>query len=212
MDLKEWAYMDIKSKILNNDYKVGEQLFIEKICKELDISRTPVREALLRLQAEDYVYAASRVGFFVKGMTKDDFDDLFELREMIECKAAKNAAQDLTPQDEERLGKMQEISRNALNEKDLKTFNEMEQEIHNLISNYLKNKRVRKLLEDMKDQIHRERMLALMNPENVEMSLKEHDEIINALIKRDAKKAEKAMQNHLNKVKGRLTQSTWMNT
>jgi DNA-binding GntR family transcriptional regulator len=66
-DLKNWAYETIKRKILDVEVNAGDQLRIEVLAEQLGTSRTPIREALLKLETEGLVRAASRVGFFVRG-------------------------------------------------------------------------------------------------------------------------------------------------
>jgi DNA-binding GntR family transcriptional regulator len=88
-DFKTWAYESIKDLIINNQFGPGTQLKVEELENSLNISRTPIREALLALQNEGLIEIKSRVGFFVKGITKKEFNDLFEMRELLEVCAIK---------------------------------------------------------------------------------------------------------------------------
>jgi len=203
-DLKNWAYETIKRSILNSEMNAGDQLRIESLAEQLEISRTPIREALLKLESEGLVRSASRVGFFVRGLTKHDLQELFELREILESYAAEKAAEHVDEQDVQRLGEFQERAAKAISAGNMSEFMAMEVEIHSLILKKAGNSRLMKMLESIKDLIQRERMLSLQSPENIEESFKEHQVVINLLKKKDAKMAGKMMRSHILAVKERM--------
>ena len=203
-DLKGWAYDTIKQVILNSQVRPGEQLHIEKLAEKMNVSRTPIREALLRLEGDGLVESASRVGFFVKGITKRDLRELFELREITEGYAAEKAASLLTDDDLAQIDSLQKEAVSAVEQKNLPKFNEMEIALHTFIIKKSQNRRLLKLIESLKDLIHRQRFLALKSFENVKKSLNEHQLIINALHKRDGKLAGELMKKHICAVRNRL--------
>ena len=100
-DLKDSVHSMIKEMILDQDLKPGDQLPVEALALEMKVSRTPVREALLRLENEGLVRAVSRVGFFVQGISKQDLHELFELREITEGYAAGKSALRMSEKDVE---------------------------------------------------------------------------------------------------------------
>ena len=203
-DLKDWAYDTIKQVILNSQVRPGEQLRIEKLAEKMNVSRTPIREALLRLEGDGLVKAASHVGFFVKGITKRDLRELFELREITEGFAAEKAAPLLTDDDLAQIDILQREATSAVKQGNLPEFNEMEIALHTFIIKHSQNRRLLKLVESLKDLTYRQRFLALKSLENVKKSVKEHQAIINALHKRDGKLAGKLMKKHICAVKYRL--------
>ncbi len=203
-DLKDWAYENIKQVILNSQILPGEQLHIEKLAEKMSISRTPIREALLKLQSDGLVRAASRVGFFVSGITKRDLRELFELREITEGYAAEKAAPLLTDDDLAQIDNLHKKGVSAVEKGDLSEFNEMEIALHSFIIQHSQNRRLLKLIESLKDLTYRERLLALKSIENVRESLAEHKKIVDALHKRDAKLAGQLMKAHISNVKQRL--------
>lgn len=118
-ELKDWAYARIKRDVLTGKYIPGEQLRVEELAETMKISRTPVREALLMLEHESLINVAPRVGFFVKGITKQEIQELFELRELIEGYAAEKAATHLEPKDLEGLEALLREGQGAFDRGDL---------------------------------------------------------------------------------------------
>ena len=203
-DLKNWAYETIKKEILNLRIQPGEKLFIDKLSGQLGISRTPIREALLRMENEGLVNAFSRVGFFVQTITKQDLRELFELREITESFAAEKAAPFLTNADLAHIDALHKSSTLAVEQGNLNDFNEMEIALHTFIIKHSQNRRLLKLIEGLKDLTYRERILALRSIDNIRSSLDEHRRIIDALLNKDGRLAGERMREHVRNVCERL--------
>lgn len=204
MDLKDWAYETIKQLILTFNVKPGEQLRIEDLSKNMKISRTPIREALLRLENDDLVEANSRVGFFVKEITKRDLRELFELREITESFAAKKAALLLTDDDIAWINRLQKEAVSAVERNRLNEFNDKEVALHTFILEKSQNQRLLKLVESIKDLTYRQRLLALKSIDNVKRSIAEHQKIITALQNKNSELAGQSMSEHINSVQNRM--------
>lgn len=91
VDLTKWVYGNVKQLILDNELPGETQINIDDMSKQLQVSRTPVREALL-LRNEGLVRIQPHVGCFVCNITKDEFREVFQLRSVIECYAASRVA------------------------------------------------------------------------------------------------------------------------
>lgn len=211
--LKDWAYETIKKLILDLAFSAGEQLDVKALSEKMRISRTPLREALLRLESEGLVRAEPRVGFFVSGVTKQDLRELFELREITEGYAAEKAARRLTDSDFDHLEELQRSSEEAVGVGDLERFTEVEIGIHSLILNSSQNRRLLQMIESIKDLTYCERMMAVRTQEeakkslilaNVSESVREHRRIVDALRQKDCALAGRAMVDHIRAVKTRL--------
>jgi DNA-binding GntR family transcriptional regulator len=203
-DLKEWVYHTIKKLILDSEYEAGEKLHIESLSAQMGISRTPIREALLRLQNEGFVRAEPRVGFFVQELTRRDLEELFELRELIEGYAARRAARKITDRDSERVQALQAESERAVARGELDVFLRLEIELHDLVIERSENRRLAQLLEGIKELTARARQISVQSPDNVRQSVAEHRLLVDALSERDARLAEKSMKDHLRAVRRRL--------
>lgn len=205
-DLKNWAYETIRKMILNLEIDAGEQLHIEALSEKLGISRTPIREALLKLESEGLARSESRVGFFVQGITKKSLNELFELRELLESYAAERTAASIEKRDIDYLENLQKQSIRAVKSRNLTKFMETEISLHGLIIDKSKNLRLIKMVESIQDLTYRERALSLKSENNVMQSIKEHQRIIDSLKRKDAKLAGRMMREHISAVKERLIQ------
>jgi len=204
VDLNEWVYSVLRQRILENQYSPDSQLHIENLVEELSVSRTPIREALLRLRMEGLVRSESRVGFFVQGISEKDFEELFELRSLIECYAAEKAAKHISETDIRRLREAQEKGKNAVLHKEYEMFNTYETEIHDIIISYLDNTRISNTLVTVKDTIYRQRLLSMNDVNNVLQSVEEHEKLIEAICNLNSKEAYEVMQWHIKNVEKRL--------
>jgi len=202
--LNDWTYSYLKEKILNLEFKPGQQLHIEDFIDELEISRTPIREAFLRLANESLLDIKPRVGYFVSQMTIDDIRDLFEVREMVETWATRKAAEVLSENDLVELRKLLGESTAAVNSGILDKYLEVDIEFHGYFQKHIKNKRMLEFMESIQDLTYRERVLSLQSKENVRDTLVEHKRILEALIDRDGNQAAWLMGEHLNNVCNRL--------
>ena len=204
MDLTEWAYNNIKQMILNNILPADAQINIDQMAAQLNISRTPVREALMQLQNKGLVRIVPHVGCFVCSITREEFREVFELRCVIESYAALKAAECMP--DEEMQQWMEHVSESekAVLQGDMVEFNHLETIIHDALINNLHNKRILDVMDMVSDNIYRERMIAMDVNNNVECSLEEHRAIVNAIVNRRPAEAGKAMETHLRNVERRI--------
>ena len=204
MDLKAWAYEMIKQRIVNLQVQPREQMRIENLAHELNISRTPIREALLQLEKEGLVRVNSRVGFFVRELTRRDLEELFEMRQLTEGYAAQKAAPTLTEEDLAQLDALHRSAATAIENNDQALFNKYEAALHDFLMRHSGNLQLLKMIEGLKDLTARERQYGLGSADNVRCSMREHGEIIDALHRRDGEEAEKMMRRHLGNVRDRL--------
>jgi DNA-binding GntR family transcriptional regulator len=203
-DLKNWAYETIKEAILDVRIQPGEQIRVEALAEQLGTSRTPIREALLRLENDGLARSEPRVGFFASEITRQDLTELFELREITESYAAEKAAFLMTDQEMIEVSMAHKESAAAVDQGDLDKFNEKEMALHTLIMKFSGNTRLIKITENLKDLTYRERRLALKAPGNVKESVLEHARIVNALLQKDGALARDTMKEHIQNVKERL--------
>jgi len=202
--LADWSYEIIKQQILDLDIQPGAQLHIEIFAEKLDVSRTPLREALQRLASEGLVEIRPRVGYFVSDITEQDIRDLLEIREIIESRAAHRAANDLTDKEMEILKEMNKATKQAVAKGDYNDFLEKEISFHNFLHKHIENEHLTALVETLNNLTYRERIISIKSKENVEATVLEHQRIIDALLNRDADKAAWYMAEHLKNVSDRI--------
>ena len=203
-DLKNWAYETIKKWILNFDLESGKQVHIESIAAKLGTSRTPIREALVKLESEGLVTAIPRVGFFVTEVTAQDLNKLLELRELLEGYAAEKSVSFFNEEDIKLLVKLQKQAVESVEQGNFTKFLEIEVAIHSSIIEHSQNSYLLRIIDSLKDLTYRERLLSVRSIENVRESLNEHKEIIEALRLRNGKLAGQSMRRHINRVQKRI--------
>jgi DNA-binding GntR family transcriptional regulator len=204
--LKDWAYDTIKESILNLRSPPGAQLHIEDLADQMGVSRTPVREALLRLESDGLVRTVPRVGFFVTEITRRDLEELFELRALLEGHAAEKAASLLTDNELAHIDHLLEANVSAAEQEDLDRVLETEIAFHTLLIERAPNRRLTAMMESLQDLTHRERILSLECLENVRESCIEHRRIVEALHQRDGELAGRLMREHICAVRDRMLQ------
>lgn len=199
--LTRQTYNIIQRAILELEFKPGERLSIERLSKQLDVSRTPVKEALLQLEQDGLVHIVPQSGTFVSDITAKDVDEILELRILLEGHAAGQAAQLLSEAEianaEAILGRMKE----SLNENRHVETETIGHEFHQLVLSKLTNERLRDFLQVLDIQYARIRhyMAHLIHRQSI--SLDEHYQILSALKARDSDQATAAMVKHLSSVR-----------
>jgi len=202
---KAWeeAYNYVKKLILSTKLKPGEIISEQSLAEELGISRTPVREALRKLEQEGLIVSNKRrKQVFI--LTMKDMEEIFDIKEVLESSIARWAAEKGKDEDVEKLLKvvkdMKLIARKKLSQ-NFQKFNDewlkKDEEYHTLLFKMAGNKRAENVIRNLNHQWHRLRLGILAIEGRLEKSAKEHEKIAMAIAKRDPQAAEKAMKEHL---------------
>lgn len=202
--LTDWAYATIKDRILSLQLPMGAQLKIEELANQLDTSRTPVREALLRLERDGLVEVVPRVAFFVTEISRTDVEELLEIRELLETRAVKTAALLLSESDLALLRQLMDQGKLAAAEGDTEQFLQAMLDFHSLLMERAPNRRLSQLMARLQDLTYRVRVLALQSPHSIRESLVEHGRIADALCQRDADLASRMTAEHIAGIRQRL--------
>lgn len=194
---KQIAYERIKEEITNNRFKPGTLLVERQLCEALNISRTPVREALKQLINEGLVDFINGKGAFVTNVTYEDIIEIYTIREVLEGLACRLAAQLIS---DERIGELENIYKNlieAVDSKELDLVIKEDLKFHNCIIESTGNHRLKNMIENMQDQIKRITYTISDDQHRKILSLKHHKGIFEAIRLRDADKAEQIMKVHI---------------
>jgi DNA-binding GntR family transcriptional regulator len=187
----------LRNAILDGTLAPGQRLKEEELARSLGISRTPVREALVMLQAEGLIEAAPNRGAIVRSHNAEELDDLYQLRALLEGHAARRAAvhakDELAPElwgSCERFDKL--IAKGEVNElvQENLTF-------HNLILEAAGSHRLESMVRNVTDLPLVYRSYIWYSPEQRKISLHYHEQITHALEARDGERAELVMKEHV---------------
>jgi DNA-binding GntR family transcriptional regulator len=189
------AYEAIKAEILSNRLRSGEALPLERFVTELGLSRTPLREAVLRLEKEGLVEVRPRMGTFVSHLNLREIREMYEVRRELEGLAARLAAARVRP---ERLAEVEkELTRHRLTGKvDYRALSEAGQGLHRLIVESCGNLVLARFIRSLQDHFTRFRSLSLDLPEKIAASHREHLQILAALKAGDGELAERLVHEH----------------
>ncbi|MEX2260452.1 MAG: GntR family transcriptional regulator [Bryobacteraceae bacterium] len=200
------AYLAIKEEILTNRLRAGDAVPMDRFVRELKLSRTPVREAILRLAREGFIEVRPRMGTFVSHLDLRQIQELYEVRSMLEGRAARLAAARVEPahlaQVEQRLN-----SQKTEGKLDCTALSEAGQEVHKLIVSSCGNRVLSQMILSLHDHFARFRNLSLQIPEKLLSSHREHRRIVDALKRRDGEAAERLVQEHFDHAAKYLLQS-----
>ena len=184
------AYHELRTRILDNRMLPGEQFTEVEIATLLKMSRTPVREAMLRLAGEGLVEMRPRHGMRIKSISVVDMREIYEVLMALESVAAGLAAGredqgDYVERMRAAIRRMDE----ALEHDDRKAWATADEQFHNLLVEAAGNARIKELVQTFVDQSHRVRMLTLpLRPLPV-LSNRDHEAVVEAVAARDPERA-----------------------
>jgi DNA-binding GntR family transcriptional regulator len=203
--LTDWVYEKIKDCILNLVFQPGCQLQVEQLATQMGISRTPVREALLRLERDGFIQVIPRVGFFVTKVTSKDLEYLYEVRELLESRAVCDAVEIITDKDLAVLDQILTTQAKAVGQENLQAFLNAEIAFHAFLTDLSPNPRLRSILESFRDLTYRWRKLSVQSIQDVRESFEEHSRIKEAIRLRNGELAAQLMCEHIRKARDRIS-------
>ena len=198
--LNQKVYRILKAEIIEGSLKPGTKLLENNIAKQLGISRTPIREALRELAAEGFVKMNPNQGVVVSNASVEDVQEVLQIRGVLEGLAARLATKMINEEEIKELEKYQKQMEYYTNKDDVLAFSEMDTEFHELILNICGNNRLIQIRKNLSDQAHRYQIRSLSVPGRLKYSLKEHQEVVEALKRKDAEQADRLSQKHIENV------------
>ena len=198
MSLCDQAYSHIFNKITNFYYKPNDPIIENDIGRELCISRTPLREALRRLEADGLVYKIKNRGTYVRGFTYEDVVEICDIRKMFEMYALKMCVGKVTKED---LCKIKDMLNALSKESPAEQYYYSDVRLHSLIMRYCMNTRMITYLESLNSQLEVFRRMSGSLPNRLDNSRLEHLQIISAIEEADCEKATEVLSLHLENVK-----------
>jgi len=199
------AYLQLKDEILSNRMAPGFQAPEPEIAIRLGMSRTPVREALIRLEAEGLVELIPRRGARVLPLRAEDMREIYEILTSLESDAAAALARrNLSASDLATVEHASVQMQNALDAHDLDAWAHADDLFHRGLLDLHGNVRLRDFVQALSDQAHRARIATLRLRDIPRQSTAEHREILDAIYAGDAQRARRAFRNHRERAAGEL--------
>lgn len=195
--LREVVCESLRDAIRTGILKPGERLMEIQLAGELGVSRTPVREAIRKLELEGYVVMMPRRGTYVADMSIRDINEIFEIRTALEALSNGLAAEHITEDELEHLQRLLVVIGNDIKEGAMEKIVETDIEFHDLLYHAARNSRLVGIISNLRDQLTRFRTLSMSHPGRLEATLEEHRLIVEAIAKGDSKAARKAAKRHM---------------
>jgi DNA-binding GntR family transcriptional regulator len=193
----EMAYREIRRQILENEMPAGFQVTEQDLAAKLNVSRTPTREALLRLESEGLVEIWPRHGMRVKRVSVDDVREIYEVLTALESTAAGLAATRKPPKDHIAAMRASIADMDSALKKDnLKAWAMADERFHRLLTEASGNARFVEIVDTYFGQAHRLRMMTLGLRPKPSSSNRDHEAVVKAIAKGDAEAAQRIHRDH----------------
>jgi DNA-binding GntR family transcriptional regulator len=195
--LGEHVFDNLKQAIIRGKITPGEWLVESHIAQMLGISRTPVREAIHKLERERLIERQPRGGFTVLGLNREDIEETFGIRSVLEGYAARLAT--LKHQDKELITLEKKIDefQKSLNKNQLEALPGINTEFHDLLYALSKSPRLIHMINGLRDQIFRFRQMILQDDKLASISNEDHIQMLKYMRKRDPERVEKLVREHI---------------
>ncbi|MCR5004353.1 MAG: GntR family transcriptional regulator [Clostridiales bacterium] len=197
INLTERVYQELRENILSGKYKEGEALTELGIAKTLDVSRTPVREALHQLEQEELVELRPNRGAIVKGITIDDIRDIYEIRSLIEGLAAARVAEQATAEELDQLEETLDLTQFYLERENYEKLESMDGRFHQQLYELCRSRMLRRILKDLHNYVGQSRGASLKTEGRAQESIKEHRRVLEAMRAHDPELAKERMTEHV---------------
>jgi DNA-binding GntR family transcriptional regulator len=196
-NLSEAAYAALKDVLFSPRYAPGERIGVEELSRELGVSRTPVWDALNRLEAEGLVEIIPRKGVYLLNFSQERAREIYLVRQALESVAARLAAEHISETELEQLRKALDKQAACLDDEDIDGYANATIRFHDLIVESARNKTLERHLRALYAQVQALRLRTLYLPVRLRASFKEHQRLYDALRQRDAAAAEQAAREHI---------------
>ncbi|MGG0718025.1 GntR family transcriptional regulator [Robertmurraya massiliosenegalensis] len=194
---RDYVYQQLKENIVNLKLEPGLSISEKEIAEWLSVSRTPVREAFVRLNQEQLLEVYPQRGTFVSLIDRNHVDDARFIREHLEVATVREACKSFPEDKIALLEKNIETQHRCVEEKDYEQLFELDEEFHGTIAIGSQKSRVWVVIQEMNSHLNRVRLLSLASKFNWETLLLQHSEILKAIKEKDSETAAKVMAKHL---------------
>ncbi|MCE9664213.1 GntR family transcriptional regulator [Halomonas sp. M5N1S17] len=196
--IRDKVYVYLKDAILRGEYKAGDRLVERVLAEKLNISRTPIREALFRLETQRFVRTVPRKGVVVNEITQAEILEVFMILASLESLAARLAAQKVNDaiiaEIDQLMAEMEEALNNGGGDEV-----ELNVKYNELIGRASGNPKLHEMLVDLKDYVRAFSNLSSALPGRTKAALREHQDVLSAIRSGEADLAENFTRIHLEK-------------
>ncbi len=201
VSIREKVYRAIRNDILNGHIAPGDRMIETRLAKQIQTSRTPVREALHMLEREGLLEAIPRVGYRVKRIRWGEVEEICEIRAVNEILAAQWAMKRITPKEIHLLEKNLEAAEREVRQGNPKAFVDRDEEFHEILARTSGSERLLELCEQLRRHMLRYRIESLLLEETALKAIEDHRRILECIKSGDKQAVAQAIRRHLEFVK-----------
>ena len=197
LPLRDVVFQTLRQAILKGQLQPGERLMEIKLAEKLGVSRTPIREAIRKLELEGLVVMVPRKGAAVANITEKDTKDVLEVRRTLEMFAVEVACERITDEQREQLKEAAKAFEASKGSMDLIRIAETDMKFHEIIYEATQNERLVQMLNNLRENMYRYRIEYLKDPNYYDSLVREHREILEAIENSDKDCARISMRAHI---------------
>lgn len=197
LPLRDVVFNTLRQAILRGELKPGERLMEIQLANKLGVSRTPIREAIRKLELEGLVLMIPRKGAEVAEITEKSLKDVLEIRRALEELAVRLACEKITKEELKELKKAGDEFKKVLKSQDITEVAEADVRFHDVIYMATDNPKLIQLLNNFREQMYRFRVEYLKKAEVRPQLLAEHDEIIKYITEGNKEEASRVVTRHI---------------
>lgn len=198
LPLRDVVFQTLRQAILKGELQPGERLMEIKLADRLGVSRTPIREAIRKLELEGLVVMVPRKGAAVANITEKDTKDVLEVRRTLEMFAVEVACERISAEQLEALKEAAKAFEDSKGSMDVIRIAETDMQFHEVIYEATQNERLVQMLNNLRENMYRYRIEYLKDPNYYDSLMREHREILEAIEAGDKQRARAGMESHIN--------------
>ncbi|PKM90044.1 MAG: GntR family transcriptional regulator [Firmicutes bacterium HGW-Firmicutes-12] len=195
--LRDIVFESLREAITNQVLKPGERLLENDLAEEMGVSRTPIREAMHKLEQEGLISIIPRKGAFVTQISLQDIKEIYEIRSTLESLASGLTAERATLEEIEEMQRCLVREAGFLNSEDITATVNEDICLHGMIYKAARNDRLLNTLDNLREQIYRMRFAVTMQPIWKKKSLEMHKRLVEAISGRDIEEAQNLARSHI---------------
>lgn len=195
--LRDVVCETIREAIISGHLPPGERLMEIQLAEEMGVSRTPVREAMRKLEQEGFLVMEPRKGAYVAGISMKDISEVFEIRASMESLAAGLAAERITEDELKQLMLHLDSVAESADHNDLNGIVITDTDFHDIIYKASRNERLVQIINNLREQIQRFRTTSLAFPGRMQVAVEEHRKMVDAISHRNVALAKELAQEHI---------------
>lgn len=198
LPLRDVVFNTLRQAILRGEMEPGERLMEIQLSQKLGVSRTPIREAIRKLELEGLVIMIPRKGAEVAHITEKDMRDVLEVRSTLEELAVTLACKSVTPDKIEALKAANKVFESAIISKDVVNIVDADVSFHDIIYAMTDNQRLIQIINNLREQMYRYRLEYVKDARTHSILISEHNDIIQKLQDKNVEDAKTVVRQHIN--------------